>query len=301
MNKVSALTALAALAGSNLFAQLNSLPPSSDMDGVMLQDMGANSGATRWEDPSGLYAYRSASDGTAGPTPGTPDSVLGLNWGAMAPGAVWSAMSEINADGGTVRGIFTGETAGWYNDFGYTYTGSPAAPGSDSYTVLSDIQAVSPNNVQFGQYVDIALFAGEAETFDFWLNATDSFTPGPNPGTPTANGGLYTAFRPENSEPYIGSGNVRWTQEPIMVSTWINATLGYQDVATYLVSFEDWRLDDPYDTDYSDFLFAIQLFDSEGNPFGNNPVPEPSTYGLMGAAALLGMVAWRRRKNAVKK
>jgi hypothetical protein len=300
MKTVRAITALAALAGSSAFAQLSTLPPPSSSDGVTIQPIGMNAGATHWEDPNDLGAYRVASDATSGPTPGNPDSVLGLTWAATPPGGAMAALNAVNAGGGTIRAIFTGETAGWYNDFGYTYDLTPVAPGSESYTVLSNVQAVPPSTVTFGQYIDVALLAGEASTFDFWLNATDSFTTA-NPTPPTTNGGVYTAFRPNNSSPYIGTGNVRWTQSPLMVNTWINATVGYQDVSTWLVAFEDWRLDRGSDNDYSDFIFAVQFFDSNGNPFGNNPVPEPSTYGLMGAVALLGLVAWRRRKAVAKK
>jgi hypothetical protein len=300
MKTVRALTAITALAGSSVFAQLSSLPPPSTSDGVSVEAIGPNAGATHWENPSTLAAYRVASDATSGPTPGNPDSVLGLNWGAMAPGQVWAIMNSINTSGGTIRGIFTGETAGWYNDFGYTYDGSPLAPGSESYTVFSNTQFVGPATINFGDHIDVSLVAGEASSFDFWLNATDSFN-STNPTPPTTNGGVYTAFRPNNSSPWIAPGNVRWTQSALMVNTWIESTSSYQDVATYLVAFEDWRLDRGADNDYSDFILAVQFFDTNGNPFGDNPVPEPSTYGLMGAIGLLGLVAWKRRKAAAAK
>lgn len=297
MNTVRAFTALAALAGSSAYAQLSSLPPPSSADLVPVQSIGANAGATHWENPTGLGAYRVASDVTV-PLPTAPGG-----WGFTAPSAVTTALGAINTQGGTVRAIFTGETAGWLNDFGYTYTSTPMAPGSDSYTVFSNIQAVSPANVAFGDYVDVRLLPGDASTFDFWLNGTDSFTPA-NPLPPTANGGLYTVFNPANSSPYIAPGNVRWAQQPLMVNTWITATSSYANVSTYLVAVEDWRLDRQSDADYSDFIFALQFFNNQGLPFGdvpNTPVPEPSTYGLIGAISLLGLAVWRRRKAAAAK
>jgi hypothetical protein len=42
-------------------------------------------------------------------------------------------------------------------------------------------------------------------------------------------------------------------------------------------------------------MFALQFFGPDGKPF--TPVPEPATYGLIGAAALLGLVAARRFKS----
>ena len=290
MKTVRAFTALAALAGSSAFAQLATLPPSSTVDGVPVLGLGINAGATHWENTSTLGAYRLASDATL------PLPVTGLTFASSAPAAIAAARATIATSGGTFRGIFTGETAKWQNDFGYSYNGQPAS--SESFTVFSNIQALTPATVAFGDHVDITFNAGDpAMAFDWWFNGTDSFTT-TNPTPPTANGGVYTVFNPLNSSPYIAPGNVRFAQSPLMVSTWIPSAGMYQDVATYLVSVEDWRLDRQTDADYSDFIFALQFFGPGGTPIGETPVPEPSTYGLMGAVGLLGLAAWRRKKAA---
>jgi len=292
MKKVFAIAALAALVGS-AYAQLNPLPPSSSVDLVTPQSIGLNAGATHWDATPGLASYKFASDGTLGvPKPGTPDNALGLWWATTSP-QVQALMANVNASGGIVRAIFLGESAGWLNDFGYTYSGHPQGP--NSYTVYQNIQATSPtNNPVYGSYIDISLGAGAASTFDFWLNAVgaDGLA---NPVPPTTNGGVYTVFNQSNSVPYNAPGNVWMTTTGLLVNTYIGATGTYQDVSTYLVGFEDWNLRTGADGDYNDYMFALQFFKPDGTPF--TPVPEPSTYGLIGAAGLLGLVLVRRFKS----
>jgi len=299
MKTVSALAALIGLSitGGTAFAQLATLPADSSTDGVTLQNEGVNAGSTHWDSATGIKAYNVASDGYV-PVPGTPDSILGLYWGASLPSGLTAALNTVNTDGGTIRGIYTGESAGWLNDFGYTYHKSPVTDPANSFTVAKGIQTVGSPNISFGQYVDVNLLPGEASTFDFWLNASGRFS---NGDTVLSAAGVYTAFDATNSDPYLQQGNVRWTQSPIELNTWVAADNKYEDVSTYLVSFEDWRLNAQDDADFSDFILAVQLYDANGTPLGGNPVPEASTYGLFGAAGLLGLAALRRRKAAQAK
>jgi len=293
MKKVIAIVALAALA-SSANAQLSSLPQSYTNDSVTLNtSLGLNAGVTHWDNPLGLAAYKFASDDNLGaPKPGTPDNALGLNWSPISA-QVLNLLDQTNTKGGIIRTIFVGESAGWLNDFGYSYNGIPSS--SSSYTVFKDIQAKTgtpyTTNVTFGTSFDISFLPGTVGNFDFWLNGVGNG--GYNaPSSSTTYGGVYTAFHPTNSSPNNTPGNVKITTTGLAVSTWIAALGTWVDVPTYFVGFEDWRTDLGADKDYNDFVFAVQFLKPDGTPF--NPVPEPSTYGLLGAAALLGLVVARR-------
>jgi hypothetical protein len=204
--------------------------------------------------------------------------------------AATAAKDSVNANGGTVRAIFVGETAGWLNDFGYTYSGDPT---QDSFTVSQAIQSVGPNaNVKFGQYIDIPLLAGEANTLDFWLNGVGAMGTSAKPG-PSSVGGVYTAFNPSNSSPSSAASQFAWATTPIAVNTYVSAINGFAPVETYLVSAEDWRIGAGSDKDYSDYTFALQFFDSNGVPLG--AVPEPAATACLLGASVLAVAASRRR------
>ena len=297
MKKFVALAVVAVLANSAA-AQLSSLPPPSVTDGIPVLAKGINGGTTHWDSPTGLGAYRYTSAGPGTPNMGSPDNILGLSWASSAPASFTAA--RLSPDTSTFRAIFVGASAGWQNDFGYTYTGELQGP--DAFTVFKNISTESPGNtISFGDHVDIPIVPGENLTFDFWLNGVGGMGE-VNPTPPTETGGVYTVIHPTNGQPYVAQGNIAWAQSPLMVSTWMST--GYEDVATYLVGLEDWRLDRGSDNDRNDFLFAIQIFERHGTPFepappfGLSSVPEPSTYGVLGVVALLGVAVVRRIRRA---
>jgi hypothetical protein len=211
-----------------------------------------------------------------------------------------AARSSLATHGGSIRAIFLGESAGWLNDFGYSYDGNPASVAS--YSAFTDIQACANTpyavNMHFGDHVDIGLAAETAGTFDFWLNAVGG-SGLVDPVTPTVHGGVYTVFNPAGSSPSIAPGNLVYLQQPLMVNTWTPSTLSYRDVATYVVGFEDSRPDGRIDGDYSDLLIGFQFFVPTGTPSDvrvsgeNTPVPEPTFYGWVAALGLLGLIVQR--------
>jgi len=283
MKTVSALTALIGLSiGSTAFAQLSTLPANSSTDGVTPVPEGVNAGASHWDDPTKIKAYN-YQEPTNGYVP------LAGTWNTGTPSAVSSGWSSIQSDGGTINTIYVGETAGWQNDFGYTYGGSPVTDPTDSFTVWNSIKGDSgqPGSPNFGDSFAINFLAGDpfATNFDLWLNT------GGNPG------GVDTILNPSNSVP--NQNHVKWLSTPIELNTWVAADSKYEDVKTYLFAVEDWNLNDSRDdNDFSDLILAVQLYGPNGTPLGNTPVPEASTYGLVGAAGLLGLAALRRRKAA---
>ncbi len=88
----------------------------------------------------------------------------------------------------------------------------------------------------------------------------------------------------------ITQGGALWSMEDENHFLVYQSTELYFGANMYLLALED-RIDVGV-RDYNDGVFLIQ------HPDTNNPVPEPSTYGLFGAAALLGLAAYRRSRKS---
>jgi hypothetical protein len=211
--------------------------------------------------------------------------------------------SLFSAGGGSVKSIFLGETAGNQNDFGYVkFPNSGINVEANLNWLATDIENSinGPGNITSGQEAYVHYNAGE--TVDFFLY---------NSGIPHNDQGLGAWFvlGQGGLESYLHNGAVanyahyRWTIQSVTteyIDTNGNLVTGAVD--TLLVSFEDFTVqqnpnqNNPIEipnADYSDFIFAFQFLP-------NQAVPEPSTYGLMGAAALLGLVGYRRFKASKK-
>lgn len=189
--------------------------------------------------------------------------------------------NPFKAEGGTVKTIFLGETAGWKNDYGFKASNAPG-----TYTPLvTDVEnsLVAPfGNIRSGWETNVNYAAGA--TLDFWLNS----------GGDVGQGGLFYAFGSPNE--FSGSdtsNHTRWSVRDVTTTYFNGVTTVTEDVKTLLVGFEDVRQGISFnDGDFNDFVVAFQFLPSQ-----MPPVPEPSTYGLLGGAALVGLIAVRRFKK----
>lgn len=184
-----------------------------------------------------------------------------------------------------VEVVFLGETAGWWDDWGYTLNGVTDVMLADS------VQTIGwQKNRWFGDYAFINLLPGQS--LDLFVTGTGK-SGNLQDGLPSigVNGGKYYVFNTDNNLPDLSDQQSYYgTLNPLTSARGVD----YLDPFT-IVAFEDIKVGGAgRDSDYNDFIFAFRA----GYDIPQGGVPEPSTYGLIGAAALLGLIGYRRFKKA---
>jgi hypothetical protein len=180
--------------------------------------------------------------------------------------------------GDTVIVTFLGKTAGWLNDFGLNLGGSNAY-GAGASTLWSSIDNGTP---PVGDQFSFTMADDSGPTsIDFWLNSDAA-----------PMGGTYSVFDPSSSVPWnSGLPDFNYSAFGKLFDVFDDGAGAARRVL--VVAIEDWR---DFDADFTDMFFAIEIYDRTGE--SQFPVPEPSTYGLIGAALLMGLVAIRRMRRS---
>lgn len=266
------LTIAAALTASSCFAAL------SPATGDRLTDY------TNWFAP-----FRVASDsnqpGIPSPRTNFPNATQAdtadRDWSGFSQN--WGATSLVaptfkGAAAVTVEIVFLGESAGWWNDLGYVLNGT--------HTLLGDgLQAAGGRNVTFGSYAYLTINPGDE--LDFFMTGS---------GSKKQDGGITIGSKGGIFYTYDKSMNTGGSVQQSYYGTLdpLRSVRSGESLAAYTVfGFEDTRITaGGSDRDYNDMLFAIRYI-----PSGVGAVPEPATFGVLAAVALLGLAEFGRRRR----
>ncbi len=264
MRNVAALVAFSSCLTLAIQAQVTPLPPSSAVDGIVINNGGSN--LTNWQS-SPLADYQQATGNSfQTPLPNQTD-VYGRAWTDQAPDK-----TLFNQKAGTLRLIFLGTETNWDGGIGYSYNNNPA----DCYTL-----APLASTLSFGNTASILLAHGETAHFDIWLKG------GPN---------TFCLFEPSNGFPSTPNGSITWTRDPLLVSTYLPGIDAYQYVETWIASVDE-ITNDPANP-MLNYRLGVQFYYFEGQPLitTQTPIPEPATYGLFAGGVLIALAFWRRRQ-----
>jgi hypothetical protein len=184
-----------------------------------------------------------------------------------------------------IEALFLGETAGWWDDWGYRLNGV-------DYLLADGIQAVGGATRQFGDYTEFLL--NPTDTLDFFVTGSEVKKQDGQITVGGSQGGKYYMFDKSLNTPASATQQSYFGFLTPLTSVRGAQFLGDENGALpfTVTAFEDQSRNS--DRDFNDVMFASRV----GGFIPDAPVPEPSTYGLMGAAVLLGLAGYRRFRKA---
>lgn len=245
---------------------------------------------TNWFAP---FAIASDGNFTGAPNPRTPSpdstaiDTVNRDWTTWqknwAPGLPATGIKGEAGKKIVVETLFLGETAGWWDDWGYRLNGV-------DHLIADGIQAVGGATRKFGDYMYFTL--GATDTLDFFVTGS-GIKSQDGDITVGGQGGKFYVFDKSLNTPAAATSQSYFGTLTPLTSVRGPEFLGNADgtIPFTVVAFEDQFVKS--DKDFNDVMFGFRF----GEDIPQGGVPEPSTYGLIGAAALLSLAGYRRFKK----